>query len=115
MIALLLKSRAACSLFSLVAVIGGLFVWHQVDKTSAVRRALANYVAHSELQALRVHLNEANRRHAVAQTARKQLEAEIEQATAQAEAAAEELEHYVSTVEDNCVVDPGLRERLRNR
>jgi len=115
MIAMLLKSRAVCSVLSVAAVSGGLFVWHTLDKSSAVRRAVAEHVAAIELSALRVQLNELNRRQAVADMAKKRLKVEIEKATARAEAASEELEHYVSTVEDTCIVDPDLHGRLHNR
>lgn len=114
MMALLLKSRAASSLLTVIAIFGGLFVWHLADKTSAVRKAVAEYVAQAELQALRASLSEVSRRQAVTDFANKSLEIEMEQAKEQAKKATRELEHYVSTVEDNCIVDPALRKRLRN-
>jgi len=110
-----LQSRAACSALAIAAVLGGIFIWHQVDKGSAVHRAVAEYVAETELTAARVQLAELQRRRAVADGARRRLQTEIDKATAEAQAAAEDLEHYVSTVEDGCTVQPGLIERLRNR
>lgn len=115
MMGLLLRSRTACSLLSLAAVLGGFFAWQKLDKSSAVRRAVAEYVAHAELTAIRVELREFKRRQEVAVSAKQQLQSEIEKANAIAEAAVEELEHYVSTVEDTCVVHPDLAERLRDR
>lgn len=114
MIAILLRNRFAFSLLSVTAVFGGLFVWHLTDKTSAVRKAVAEYVAQAELQALRASLSEIRRRQVVTDNANKSLEFEMEQAKEQAKKATRELEHYVSTVEDNCIVDPALRKRLRN-
>lgn len=115
MIGLVLRSRAACSLLVLAAVLGGFFVWHKVDRTSAVHRAVAEYVARSELTAIRVELDELKRRKVVSDSAKRELQTEIEMANALAEAAVEELEQYVSTVETNCVVDADLVKRLRDR
>ncbi|POF29588.1 hypothetical protein [Roseibium marinum] len=111
----LLRSRAACSVLAVAAVLGGFFVWHKVDRSGAVRRAVVEYVAKVELASSRAELEELKRRHAVAAGAAMRLQTEIEKAFAEAEAAEQELEHYVSTVEDSCVVEPGLVERLRNR
>lgn len=110
-----LKSRAACSALAVAAVLGGFFIWHKVDKSSAVRRAVAEYVADAELTAARVQLEELKRRKVVTDRANRRFLSLIEQANAEAEAATQELEHYVSTVEDSCVVQPGLVDRLRNR
>ncbi len=114
-VAWILQSRAACSALAIAAVLGGIFIWHKVDKSSAVRRAVAEYVAETELTAARVQLAELQRRKAVADGARHRLQTEIEKANAEAQAVAEDLEHYVSTVEDGCTLQPGLFERLRNR
>jgi hypothetical protein len=115
MIGLILQSRTACSLLAVTAVLGGLFVWHVLDRSSAMRRAVAEYVARAELTSLRVELDELKRRKSVSDGAKRQLQTEIEMAHAQAEAAVEELEHYVSTVEDTCVVRADVAERLRDR
>ena len=111
----ILQSRTARTVLTIAAVLGGLFIWHKVDKTSAVRRAVVEYVAKVELTAARVQLEELKRRQDVTDGARRFLQTEIEKANAEAEAAAQELEHYVSTVEDSCIVQPGLIDRLRNR
>lgn len=111
----ILQSRLACSLLAVAVVLGGLLLWHKIDKSSAIRRAVVGYVAKVELASARAELDELKRRRAVSDKARRQLQSEIEKATADAEAAAEELEHYVSTVEDSCVVGSGLADRLRNR
>ena len=57
-IAWILQSRAACAALAIAAVLGGFFVWHKVDKSSAVRRAVVEYVADAELTAARVQLDE---------------------------------------------------------
>ncbi|MEM5581805.1 MULTISPECIES: hypothetical protein [unclassified Roseibium] len=115
MIGLILQSRTACALLAVTAVLGSFFLWHTIDRTSAVRRAVAEYVAKNELMAARAQLVETKRRKSVSDRAREHLQTEIDKATAQADAAIEELEHYVSAVEDTCVVHPGLVERLRDR
>lgn len=107
----LLTSRAAIPV--LIATV--LFSWHEVDKTSAVRRAVAGYVADVELAAKNAELAELKRRSAVFASANKSLLDQVARANADADAANQELEHYVSTVADDCAVDGALLERLRNR
>ncbi|WP_133192654.1 hypothetical protein [Labrenzia sp. 011] len=80
-----------------------------------MKAAREGYVKQVELIAAQKQLKELERRQVVADAARRHLQTEIEKANAEAEAAEQELEHYVSTVEDSCVVEPGLAERLRNR
>lgn len=115
MISLLLRSRTACALVTAAALLGGFFVWHTLDRSSAVRRAVSEFVAETELTVIRAQLTELQRRQAIADHAKRRLQSEIEEANALAEAAVEELEHYVSTVEDTCVVRSDLLERLRDR
>jgi len=97
------------------AVLGALFVWHKIDKARAVSAAVQDKVDQFELTSLQVQLEEMKRRKAVADSANRDLQTRIEQADADAEAAAEELADYVSTVSDSCVVDADLFERLHNR
>ncbi|MBD1544888.1 hypothetical protein [Roseibium aggregatum] len=99
----------------LVLICFALFAWHKIDKTSAVRRAVAGYVADVELSAKNAELAELKRRSAVFVSANKNLLSQVAAANADAEAANQELEHYVSTVDDDCAVDGALLERLRNR
>ncbi len=110
----ILKSRTATALLAAAGVLVALLAWHKLDKGSAVRQAVVGYVARVELTSARVELAEIRRRQAVADAARRHLQSQIERAEAQAEAAAEELEHYVSQVDEGCIVQPGLVERLRN-
>ncbi|WP_417681653.1 hypothetical protein [Roseibium sp.] len=106
-----LSSRAGV----VVLIATALFSWHTVDKTSAVRRAVADYVADVELSAKNAELAELKRRSAVFASANKILLDQVAQANADAEAAYQELEHYVSTVADDCAVDGALLGRLRHR
>lgn len=110
-----LQSRVACSILAVLAFLGGLYAWHTFDKSSAVRKAVIDYVAQAELTSARVQLEEQRRRRAVADKANRHLQTEIDQANADAAAAAEELEHYVSQVDDSCIVQPDLSDRLRAR
>lgn len=114
-LAWILKSRAAFSALAIAAVLGGFFIWHKVDKSSAVRQAVTGYVADVELTAARVQIEELKRRKVVTDQANRRFQTEINKANAEAEAATQELEHYVSTVEASCVVQPSFVDRLRNR
>jgi F0F1-type ATP synthase membrane subunit b/b' len=114
-VAWMLQSRTACAALAIAAVLGGFFVWHKVDKSSEVRRAVVEYVADAELTAARVQLEELKRRKVVTERANRRFLSLIDQANAEAEAAAQELEHYVSTVGDGCILQPYLFERLRNQ
>ncbi|WP_421983329.1 hypothetical protein [Roseibium sp.] len=115
LVELALKSRTVVAVISVAAVLGGLLVWHKVDKSSAVRRAVVEYVAKVELTSARVQMEELKRRKLVAERVSRQFRTLIEQANADAEAATKELEKYASTVGADCVVQPDLIERLRNR
>ena len=114
-VAWVMKSRTACCALAIAAVLGGFFVWHNVDKSSAVRQAVVEYVAKAELTATRVQLEELKRRNIVVAQANQRFVSLIETANAEALVAAQELERYVSTVEVGCVVQPDLVGRLRNR
>jgi len=112
---LLMKSRVAVFVLAAVIVLGGLFTWHKADKIQAVRQAREGYVTRAELASTRAELEELRRRKFVADRARRHLNLEIAKARVQSEAAEQELEHYVSTIEDSCVVQPDILDRLRNR
>ncbi len=99
----------------LVLIGFALFAWHKIDKTSAVRLAVTGYVADVELSAKNAELAELKRRSAVFASANRNLLSQVAEADADAEAANQELEHYVSTVDNDCAVDGALLERLGNR
>lgn len=107
----LLTSRAGI----VIMIAAALFTWHKLDKSSAVRRAVTSYVADVELAAKNAELAELKRRSAVFASANRNLLDQVARANADADAANQELEHYVSTVADDCAVDGTLLERLRNR
>jgi hypothetical protein len=108
--------RVATSRAGILVIAGlGLFAWHKLDKGSAVRQAVTGYVAKVELETLRAERDELRRRRAAVRLANQDLQSKIRAAEAEADAAAWELEHYETTVDDNCRVDGAVLERLRNR
>ena len=119
MFAILIKfafgNRASASISTLVIVAVALFGWHKIDKTSAVRRAVAGYVADVELATMRAQIEEANRRAAVAGEARERLEERLQVLEGTADRRAREIEQYEAENEVNnmCVVDDRVLERLR--
>lgn len=92
-----------------------LFTWHKLDRGSAVRQAVSGYVARVELETLRSERDELRRRQAAVRLANRDLHSKVRDAEAEADAAAQELEHYESTFDDTCRVDDALVERLHNR
>lgn len=102
-------------------------IWWQIDKGSAIRtavdRAVTELVAGEELAAakaetdgLRAILEEQKRRAALADIARKQFETQMAEAERQAGELADELADIQSRpVNDACLVDGGILDRLPNR
>lgn len=106
-----------------IAVIVAVFVWWHVDKGSAVRKAVAELVASSELEAERAKVTAANllldevkkQRDALA-TANKEFEADVARARAEADAAERDLEELKKhPVNSRCTVDDDVFGRLRSR
>ena len=110
-----LGSRTGCAALAIISLLAGLFIWHHLDRSSAVRAAVVGYVAKVELETAQAELTEIRRRRAAFQAANHLLNSRIEQAELQAQEAALELEHYESTVGEACRVDRSVLERLRNR
>lgn len=105
----------ATSRLGLIVIIAiGLFTWHKLDKSSAVRGAVAEYVAGVELAAERAEKEALKRRLEKAVRARHQFEKAKAAADLRADQAIQELEDYESQVGADCVVDGHLLERLRN-
>lgn len=106
-----------------VAVIVAIGVWWQVDKHSAVRKAVTELVAASELEAERAKVTSANlvrdevikQRDALA-AANKEFEADAALARAEADAAERDLEELKKLpINSKCVVDDGVLGRLHSR
>lgn len=108
--------RVATSRIGILALVAmGIFAWHKLDRWSAVRQAVSGYVAQVELESLRAERDELRRRQAAVRLANRDLQSKIRDAEAQADAAAQELEHYETTFDDDCRVDDPLVKRLHNR
>lgn len=119
MLATLIKfafgNRTSASISTLVIVGVILFGWHKFDKGSAVRRAVTEYVADVELATMRAQIDEANRRSAVTEEARERLEERLQVLEGTADRQGREIERYEveNEVNDMCVVDGRVLERLR--
>lgn len=119
MFAILIKfafgNRMSASISTLLIVGAVLFGWHKIDKTSAVRQAVAGYVADVELATAQARITEANRRAAVAGEVRERLEERLAALEGTAVRQAREIEQYEAEneVNDMCVVDDRVLERLR--
>lgn len=111
----ILGSKTFAVVAALAVAALSLFVWHQVDKGSAVRHAVASYVADVEVAALQAELAEQRRMRAATDFANRSLKDDLALAEADAEAANRELETYVSTVDPSCTVGPALFRRLHNK
>lgn len=111
----LFRNRTTSVISALVIVALALFTWHKLDKRSAVREAVMEYVAQTELSAARAQIAEANRRAEIAETQAAQL-SEREQVTRgelirlHAEIEQYEAENDIPT---SGRVEPSVFDRLR--
>lgn len=108
-----LGSRTGAIVIAVAVLGGGLYLWHKIDKSSAVRRAVASYIADVELAAVNAELALTKKAHDASLAANQAYEAELAQAETLRTEQAMELDSYVSTVDT--VVDDALLERLPNR
>lgn len=111
----LFRNRTTTAISALLIVLGLLFAWHQIDKRSAVRQAVLEYVADTEIKVLQAQIEEANRRAAIASEAQDRLEQRLQVAESKARRIALEIKQYEAENEINPdgVVDSGLLLRLR--
>lgn len=112
---LLFRNRATTAISAVLIAFGLLFVWHKVDKASAVRRAVAEYVADVELKSAREQIAETERRHHVTKMANFQLQERMQVLEGDARRVQQEIERYETENEINPdgIVDPNLYGRLR--
>ena len=115
-VGLIFKTRAGTTAAALALAAGGLWVWHTLDKSSAVRTAVIEYVARTELETARAAVEEANRRAEIAEQATAALEERAATAERDAELFQQEIRAYERENEINPdgLVDPGIFERLRS-
>ena len=71
------------------------FTWHALDKGSAVRRAVIEYVAHTELAVATAEKRELQRRVAVYRRTNSTLNKQLDQADADNATAQQEIADYV--------------------
>lgn len=108
-------SRGASAASAVFVVFMALFAWHKIDKKSAVRQAVAEYVAKAEIAAVRAQLVEANRRTAVANLALVQVQERMQVIEVQAEQAAIEIQRSEvdNEISTDGLVGHSLFDRLR--
>ncbi len=111
----LFRNRTTSVISAFIIAALALFTWHQIDKRSAVRQAVIEYVADTEIKVLQDQIKEANRRAAIASEAQARLEERLQVAEGEARRIAREIEQYEAENEINpdSVVDSGLLLRLR--
>ena len=117
---LILKSKYT----PVVLVILAAFIWHKYDKSSAVKKAVVEYIADVELEAVRTQLaveqqilKEVRRRELVAVQALDTLEKEFETQQESALLLKKEIEDYRATISpDNIIpIDSDIFNSLRNK
>ena len=111
----LFRNRATSVISGVVIVAVSLFAWHKLDKSSAVRSAVSEYVAATEITALRAQIAEANRRAAIAREAADRLQERVQAAQGEALRLAAEIEQYEAEndIPTSGRVEPDLARRLR--
>lgn len=111
----LFRNKTTSAITAVVVVAIALFAWHKIDKNSAIRAAVMEYVADVELTAARAQIAEANRRAAIAAAATSQLQERVQVAEGEAIRIAREIEQYEAENEipTSGRVDGGIFDRLR--
>jgi putative IMPACT (imprinted ancient) family translation regulator len=111
----LFRNKTTSALTAVAVILIALFGWHKVDKSSAVRRAVMEYVADVELTAARAQIAEANRRAAIAQEATDRLDEKVQAAEGEAMRFEAEIEAYEreTTISPDGLVSDDLFDRLR--
>ena len=108
--------KLATSRMGLFAIAGlALFTWHTLDKGSAVRKAVAGYVADVELAAANAELEVLRQREAALRQANFTFQMRLTESEALATRQTMEIESYESRVADVCVVDDDLIDQLHNK
>lgn len=94
--------RTATSRIGIVVLIAlALFAWHTLDKHSAVRRAVAEYVAGAELEAARAEADYERRQRRAAEQAKNEARKRAVLATRMAEDRAAEIDRLSAEAKQN--------------
>lgn len=111
----LLGNRYIVAGLAVLGTLGTLWLWHVLDKSSAVKTALVKYVAAVELAQVEGELKELKRRKAVTEKANASLRIKAAETEAQADKFEEELKRYaeVNAVNPDCVVDDTFLDSLQ--
>jgi len=108
--------KAATSRVGIVVMVfAALLAWHKLDKSSAAREAVVEYVADVELAAAEAERENLQDRLERAREANDALQARITESEKEASDAEAEIRRYIKATDapDGCRADPGLLERLR--
>jgi len=99
-----------------IAIVG-FFIWHALDKRSAVKRAIVEYIAETELKTLRAEKAEYQRRAGIFQRINSQLELEMASAETEHQAQLTEITEYAerNTNRGSLPLSDELFNRLRSR
>ncbi|WP_298981606.1 hypothetical protein [uncultured Roseibium sp.] len=108
------RSRTGAIAIALCVLAMALFTWHKLDKSSAVRSAVASYIADVELAAANAEVTALRKQAQALATANLTFQFQLTESEAIRTKQAEELDTYVSTVGADCIVDRPLFERLSN-
>ena len=96
----LFRNRTTSVVSAFVIAALALFTWHQFDKQSAVRQAVIEYVADTEIKVLQAQIDEANHRAEVAEDASAALSKRLSALEAEAAQHQQEIEEYAASLED---------------
>lgn len=97
-------------------VVGGLFAWHQLDKTSAVRKAVIGYVADVELAAAEAEAAALQEARAKLAAANRKFAERADRAEEEAADAERRFQDYVATspLPPGCSVPPDFLDLLQS-
>ncbi|PIE15189.1 MAG: hypothetical protein CSA68_07515 [Rhodobacterales bacterium] len=111
----LFRNRTTAAITGVLIVGLALFVWHKLDKGSAVRAAVSEYVAAAEITALKAQIAEANRLAQVASEAAQRLDERAQAVEGEAVRLAAEIKQYEAenALPTSCRLSPDLARRLR--
>lgn len=111
----LFKNRTTSVISSVLIIAAALFAWHTLDKGSALRAAVSEYVAKVELETARSEIEEMKRRAIVAEEANMRLNERVQAAQGEVIRAEREMQAYEAenSIPKSGLVEPDLFDLLR--